>query len=218
MKNLLNQYPKLIKSKASYAAAISFLLVAVTGCGGAASDSGQIVNQLAMPTGAIESLYCPNVGINDEACVLFDPANVYERSAVTSATKFGLSDDATSSKARFYLWATAQARDPQGENQYLVAENLHRNFSEEGSTIARDQAIRAYRSVLDNFYDSKFFTGPVGNQTANPLKDWSAGRIVNPGDAQLPLLFDTRSDALKAIDDWGYLYDFNTKTISKKAN
>ena len=69
--------------------------------------------------------------------------------------------------------------------------------------------------MLDNFYGSVTFDG---NQNQFLLRNWTADRFVNPGNAGLSQLYATQSEALQALDEWGYLYDPNTATISKKTN
>lgn len=218
MKALINQYSQTAKSKAFSVFAASFMAVTLAGCGGAASDNGQILNTVQLPTGPLTYLYCPDIGVGEETCVLDDPANAYARSAINGTTKWDLATAAPSPLAKFYLWATAHVRDAQGENQFYVAESLHHIVAQEGSGLAQDQAKRAYRALLDNFYGSVTFTGPVNAQISHFLRDWVADRLVQPESFGLPQLYDTQSAALQAIDDWGYLYDANTTTISKKIN
>ncbi len=68
-------------------------------------------------------------------------------------------------KARFYFWATALARRGSGENQYLhrtwpcMSYGAQASMNGFGSPNAQEQAIKAYRSVLDNYFGSvTFFT------------------------------------------------------------
>ncbi len=217
MKTLLNQYSQLVKTKTLYALAASLMAVTMSGCGGSAADNGQIITQVQLPTDAFSYLYCPEVGVGEEGCVLEDPANVYSRSAVTDVTKWLLLDDIdgmASKKPMFYLWATALARLPSGENQFYTAQTLHTIFSLEQSELARDQAKKAYRSLLDNFYGSVTFDST--GQIQYFLRDWTADRIVNPATAGLPQLFDSQAVAIQALNDWGYEYNTNTAMISKK--
>lgn len=217
MKKLINQYSQLVKSKACYSVAAALMAVSLAGCGGdTASDNGQIVNTVELPTDAFTYLYCPEVGVGEESCVLYDPVNPYARADISDTTKWDLATDAPSSKSRFYLWATALVRNAQGENQFYTADSLHNIFNEEGSVLARDQAKKGYRAVLDNFYGSVTFTGPETAQVENLLRNWTADRLVNPSNAGLPQLYATQSEALQALDEWGYLYDANTATISKQ--
>ena len=224
MKALINQYSQTAKSKAFSVFAVSIMTVTLAGCGGAASDNGQVVTQVEMPT-TLTSFYCPNEGVGEENCVLYNPANPYARTPINSmnpdteiAYKWELNNETQSNLSRFYLWATAHARDAQGENQFYAAQSLHVLFDQEGSVLAKEQAKKGYRSLLDNFFGSVTFTGPANAQVSNLLRNWVADRLVNPASANLPQLYDTQSEALQAIDDWGYLYDAATTTISKKIN
>jgi len=217
MKTLINQYSQQVKSKACNAIGASFLLLFMAGCGDAASDNGQVVTEFQLTTDPLV-LFCPDVGISDESCVLFDPANPFARSAVTNETKFDILSDANpgySSKYRFYLWATAHARDAQGENQFFTADSLHSVFRETGELVMRDQTIRAYRAVLDDFFGSVTFDV---NQNQFLLRDFVGDRIVRPNFSALPELFDSQPLAIEALDEWGYIYDTNTATISRKTD
>lgn len=214
MKNITIQYGQLAKSKAFHAIAASLVAVSLVGCGGDSGvDSGEVVNYVELPTDAFTSLYCPEIGVGEETCVLYDPVNPYVRASVTDVTKWDLADDAPSFKSKFYLWATALVRNPQGENQFYTADSLHNIYKEEGSTLAQEQAKKGYRAVLDNFYGSVTFTGPVNAQTENLLRDWVSDRLVNP--VGLPQLYDDQSLAIQALEDWGYSYDEATRMISK---
>ena len=118
-------------------------------------------------------------------------------------------------KARFYFWATALAHRASGENQFYTALALHELWNYNSDPIVQAQALKAYKSVLDNFFGSvTVFTCcpalspagtpipfPVGlNQlTADNLYRTDAtgyARLV-PGD---PLL------VLSLMLDWGYTY------------
>lgn len=214
MKNITIQYGQLAKSKAFHAIAASLVAVSLVGCGGDSGvDSGEVVNYVELPTDAFTSLYCPEIGVGEETCALYDPVNPYVRASVTDVTKWDLADDAPSFKSKFYLWATALVRNPQGENQFYTADSLHNIYKEEGSTLAQEQAKKGYRAVLDNFYGSVTFTGPVNAQTENLLRDWVSDRLVNP--VGLPQLYDDQSLAIQALEDWGYSYDEATRMISK---
>lgn len=217
MKYLTIQYYQVAKSKVVHALAVSLIAVSITGCGGDSGvDSGQVINYVELPTDEFTSLYCPEIGIGEETCVLDDPVNPYARASVTDVTKWDLSDDAPSFKSKFYLWATALVRSPQGENQFYTADSLHNIYREEGSALAQEQAKKGYRAVLDNFYGSVTFTGPETNQIENLLRHWVTDRLINPG--ALPQLYDDQSLAIQSLSDWGYLYDANTDTISKKTD
>lgn len=100
------------------------------------------------------SLYCPNVGIAADQCVLSDPENPYASQTVNDSTKYTLAAAATNERAKFYLWATAQAKSQSGENQYKTALSLHELFDDNANAYAKAQAKAAYESVLDNYYSS----------------------------------------------------------------
>ncbi len=135
-------------------------LFLLTGCGGS-DDQGQLSNNIPLPVGATTiDLYCADAGIYTETCILDDPDNPFRLSDINEETKWDLNNSMPATfdyaKARFYLWATALARTPTGENQYYTANALHElyTYSTGNSTNAKNQSIRAYRSLLDNFYDS----------------------------------------------------------------
>jgi hypothetical protein len=169
------------------------------------ADDGERVNSIVLPTDTVLNLYCENVGIADETCVLDDPENPYatttiiEPSATDSGNKFDLYNaiprGPTGAKARFYLFATALAYRQSGENQYYTALALHELFDanstaigDEGSEdeLIREQALKAYRSVLDNFFGSVtvfecVVCGPIADgdfpQFAVPLNERVADHL-----------------------------------------
>ena len=222
MKQSVNQYSMLLKSSSSHAIAATFLAVFMTGCGGdSASDSGQVVNYVELPT-TFTSFYCPDEGVGEENCVLYNPVNPYARAAVNATNpetnvvyKWELNDEPQSILSKFYLWATVHAVEPQGENQFYAAENLHRLFSQEGNVSVQEQAKKGYRSLLDNFFGSVTFTGPANNQVENLLRNWVGDRLVNPSRSGLPQLFDSQSLAIDALKEWGYAFEEGTGNISK---
>ena len=235
MKYLINQCSKLTLSKVSYTSALLLLLASMGGCvGDSGWDSGTIANTTATPRGPLTSLYCPNVGINDETCVLSDPNNPY-RSITFSGnatdgerdnTKWGYEARAkasmeaaaiTDSQLNYYLWATALAREPSGENQFYTAVALQDNYGTQGSQQARDQAKKAYRSFLDNFFDS--ITFDETGTTEIPLINWVAPNLLIPG-AGGNFLYETQSQALADLDSWGYEADLSMTppVITKKIN
>ena len=124
-------------------------------------DGGEVQEGITLPEDSVLNFRCEDEGIFPEDCVLDNPENPYVSVAVTEDNKFDLANDAPSAKSRYYLWATALARGAglQGENQYYTAVSLHEVYGESGSPTTRDQARKAYRSVLDNFFEApSFFT------------------------------------------------------------
>ena len=175
-------YSEQVRSGISYIPFLLFcalLALAITGCGGGGGPDkgdGKVVNETQVPTDFRLSLQCEDVGIYTETCVLDDPDNPFRTSIILefdvnnpdADTKFDQLDEldlpagAEGAKSRFYFWATALARFPSGENQFFTAVALHEIYTagggaNGGSPNARDQAIRAYRSVLDNFFGSVTF-------------------------------------------------------------
>lgn len=217
--------------------------VSVGGCGSSSGDDGEIITEILLPTDLVVNLYCIDVGIAFEPCILDDPENPF-RSTPTAEfnvndpdaeTKFALANEIpagpTGAKARYYLWATALARFPSGENQWYTARALHELWDAAGDPIIQTQALRAYRSVLQNFFGSvTFFECCAGLDPNNPndpipfsanLNELTADNLYRtastnwarlvPGD---PLL------TLALISDWGFTYkpatgpDFNDGVVS----
>ena len=108
-------------SKLAVAAGV---LALVAGCAEVDSEDGLVANSLDLPVDSSLVLFCADAGIAAEPCILDDPNNPYAITPVNDDTKFELSNAAPSAKARFYLWATAQAMSPRGENQFFVGQAL----------------------------------------------------------------------------------------------
>jgi len=215
------------------------LVLLSAGCGEV--DGGNIENEIQLPTDSIVNFQCADEGIYLEKCVLDNPDNPYANVAIIEAPdpdepeddpreKFFLSDAAPSAKARYYLWATALAKGvgAQGENQYYTARSLQELYAESGSPTTQEQAKKAYRSVLDNYFlSSTFFEGEVTVNGvkeiivyAASVKDLVGEHLVAPVfplvtlyTAEVPA--DAKVFALEALGQWGYIYNETTKTISK---
>jgi hypothetical protein len=176
---------------------LALTLVTLPGCG---TGDGQISNTIMLPTDSLLTLYCENVGVYTETCVLDDPNNPYRKVSITEDNKFALSTGAPSAKSRFYLWATAMAKSPSGENQFYVASSLHELYTEGRSDNARTQSLKAYHSVLNNYKSSMTYWKAdwlKGTQPtyAVPLKDWTGMRLYDPrGDNLLTLFPNTNPD------------------------
>ena len=202
--------------------AMSGLLLALSGCG-KDSEDGDIVNTIPLPTDDTIpfELYCPNVGLFNETCVLDDPNNPYARSPISEEEKFALSADAPSQTARFYVWATALAKGigAPGENQFFAAQALHRMWEASGSELSRTQALRAYQSYADNYRNSvTFFEIPLDSDEFFPFSlDQFAGEMLfdptnaaNLSGTAARLFADTdganRVLANQLVGEWGYFY------------
>jgi hypothetical protein len=178
------------------------------------------------------NLACADVGINDEQCVLGDPENPFVTTAIIEfdvnnpggSNKFDLFNSIpagpTGAKARFYFWATALARRPSGENQFYTALALHELFDANSNVLSQDelvraQALKAYRSVLDNFFGSvTVFTccpaaSPVGEPVAFavPLNELTADNLYRTNATGYRRLVDGDPIlVLETLLDWGYAY------------
>jgi hypothetical protein len=195
-------------------------LLAASGCDGRSDSDGVVVNQILLPTDTLLNLACADVGIAAETCVLEDPENPFAFVPVPefdvnnpdAETKFDLASKIPAgpagAKARFYLWATALARRPSGENQWLTARALHELFNSNSDPLIQAQALKAYRSVLDNFFGSVTFfeccggvafPGTLNELVADDLYRTAATGYVRlvPGD---PV------NVLSLIGEWGYTY------------
>ena len=188
--------------------------LAVAGCDGERGpEDGVVINNIVLPTDVVLNLACENVGIHPETCVLDDPENPFN----------SIPPGPGGAKARFYLWATALARRPSGENQFYAALALHELFDANSNVLdqdelVREQALKAYRSVLDNFFGSVTvftccaevrppdqpnepiaFAIPLNELTADNLyrSDATGFRRLVPGDSIL---------VLELLLDWGYTY------------
>lgn len=201
----------------------------LSGCGKSSSD-GDVENEIDLPTDDTRAfdLFCRDIGLFLESCVLDDPDNPYARVAMTNEIKFELDEDAPSATARFYLWATALARGAgaPGENQFYVALNLHRMWASSNSEIIRLQALRAYQSYLDNFFDSvtffeipldsdeffpfslNEFTGQLLFDPTNVANTYTSARLFSP-DPNV-----NKDKASQEIAEWGYYYDQDLEIFS----
>ena len=192
----------------------------VSGCESPGSGDGTVINELLLPTDTLLNLACADVGVGFEPCVLNDPENPFATVATPefnvndpdARTKFELANDIpagpTGAKARFYLWATALARRTSGENQWYTARALHELYDANSDTLIQEQALKAYRSMLDNFWGSVTFFECCGGvsfsvnlneQTADDLYRTDSTGFVRliPGD---PL------NAQSLLAEWGYTY------------
>lgn len=199
------------------------LILVLSGCGEVDDDDGTVVNTVALPTDDTIplDLYCEDIGIFTETCILDDPANPYATSPLSVDLKFELDADAPSFTAKFYLWGTALAKGigAPGENQFYVALNLHRMWASSNSELTRLQALRAYRSYLDNYFNSTtFFEIPVdsGNFVPQSLNIFTGEMLFDPADISNTFtstrLFNpdpnvNRFEAEIEVGIWGYFYD-----------
>ncbi|MDH5620817.1 MAG: hypothetical protein OEY74_01940 [Gammaproteobacteria bacterium] len=212
---------------------IGLAAMATASCNGERdADDGEVINAIALPTDVVLNLACENVGIVGENCVLGDPENPFVTTAIIefdpnnpgAENKFDLFNaipaGPTGAKARFYFWATALARRPSGENQFYTALALHELFDANSNVLSTDelvraQALKAYRSVLDNFFGSvTVFTccpgaSPTGEPVAFaiPLNELTADNLYRTNATGYRRLVDGDPIlVLQLFVEWGYSY------------
>ena len=196
-----------------------FLALLVSGCLAPEAEEGTNINQVALPTDTALGLPCADAGIYLERCILFDPNNPYAKVMVNDVTRWELEKTAPGAKAKFYLWATAQARSPGGVNQFYTAQSLHELYTASSDDRVKEQAQRAYRSVLDNYFGSvTYFLATWSSEPdvyyAQPLADLVGDNLYKQT-ASLTLLYPDQASVLGAISSWGYYYDDTTGTMAK---
>jgi hypothetical protein len=220
------------------------LVLTASGCGPDKSD-GTVINETVLPTDTRLGLQCEDVGIFDEPCVLEDNNNPFRTTAIIEFDVNGPEDQETKfdqanelipddvpgvpgvtgvsyAKSRFYFWATALARRPDvGENQFLTAVALHDLYTagggvNGGSQTALEQARKAYRSLLDNYFGAAIFIEQDDPDSDDPddtvvfpidLSQLTALELVTPRTRDT--LFpgdDPQLNAIVELGDWGYTY------------
>lgn len=222
----------------------------VTGCSGGERDEndGELINAIVLPTDAVLNLYCEDVGVFPEDCVLDDPENPFAEVPITEfnvdnpdapfnklTLAASIPSGPSGAKARFYLWATALAIRASGENQYNTALALHELFHANSNSVfedelTREQALKAYRSVLDNFFGGvsvltcrvqdgcdppvNFFI-TLNEEVADNLyrtmatatTDQNGNPVAPYPDGFRRLVPGIPLAAIELMIDWGYTYD-----------
>ena len=207
---------RLIRVVASFF--VSAAIISTTGCGEV--DGGSVRNTVELPTDSTLNFYCEDEGVFEETCVLDNPDNPYANVAVSEDNKFALNDEAPSAKSRYYLWATALAKGAgiPGENQFYTAVALHQVYAESGSPTTRGQALKAYRSALDNYFlaPTYFVFDVAGEEVsiAALVRNLVGENLYQPTDPNLISLYNDPAFALQDMSEWGYVYDATNKTVS----
>lgn len=222
-----------------YLSLLGLLALGVAGCSGErdASD-GQVFNGIILPTDVVLNLACEDVGVHPETCVLDDPENPF---ATVPISEFDINNPnapfnkltlaasipagPTGAKARFYLWATALARRANGENQYFTALALHELYDANSTAINEEigsvdelvqaQALKAYKSVLDNFFGAAIIRTCRVEDGCNPPVNFSetlneavADNLYRTEATGWRRLVDgLPNQAIALLIDWGYTYD-----------
>lgn len=212
------------------------LILSIAALLGCDAQNGTLTSEITLPTDTELTLSCENMAVHPETCVLDDPDNPFRnvvitenvygedadgnRITITETNKFELADNCPSAKSLVYLWATALARSAQGENQYYAAQALHQLYTEGGSANAREQAKKAYRSVLDHFFGSTTWYNAwwIDAETvyAVMLKDLVGQSLYDPADMNLTPLYDDPVLALADLSEWGYVYNQETGIMTKR--
>ncbi len=228
-------------------ALLGSLALFIAGCGKDSGD-GDITNTLDLPLGElILDLYCEDFGLFTNTCVLDDPDNPYVQVNINNENRFTLNDELNAAvaadplletedilKTRVYFWATALAKNSNGENQIQTAKAMYALANRSCSDLIRDQALRAYRSVLDNYFNSETFfaTDDFGAPFPNvfypyPLKLVAVDELRNGIGAADPscggsgysrFFFDPdpgRNNFVARVKlrEWGYIFDDVTDSL-----
>ena len=192
------------------------LILLTTGC---EVKNGTIANEVEIPLDNRLDLYSENVGIYLNKDILDDPQNPYADAGLNQDNVWDFYDECPSPKGKFYLWGTMMTIIPMGEHQYYTALSLHELYTVGGSENARTQAIKAYRAVLDYYLESTTWDLAwwVGEETYSPvhLKHMVGQNLYEPAPNNLLPLFSQPVFAAEAMGEWGYVYNPETKEISK---
>ncbi len=195
---------------------VIILLVLLSACD---RKNGSIVNIIELPTDYELTLFGADEGIYPNTDILKDPNNPYADANVYMDNVWDLNDECPSAKSKFYLWATILAKSPTGEYQYFTAKSLHELYTVGGSENAREQAKRAYRSVLDHFFTSVTWWEAdwLNDETYYPilLRNMVGEALYDPSEMNLLPLYNDPAQALAALGEWGYYYNTELKTVSK---
>lgn len=211
-----------------------FGFLAAGGCESPSDSDGKVINGIVLPTDVVLNLACADVGVFPENCVLGDPENPFITTTIVefdpnappgTDDKFDLlatiPEGPSGAKARFYLWATALARRPSGENQWYTAKALHELYDANSNVLStdelvREQALKAYRSVLDNFWGSVTFfecdlCAPDENgeliKFPSQLNEQVGDNLFRfESTGFLPLIEGGEIRVLETFGIWGYTY------------
>ena len=247
MKHQSSMKSRQARNVSAFLALLGVATLTVAGCSEGTEDrDGENINAIVLPTDVVLDLACENVGVHPETCILEDPQNPFVKVPIIefdvnnpgADNKFELFNSIppgpTGAKARFYFWATALARRPSGENQFYTALALHELFDANSNVLSKDelvraQALKAYRSVLDNFFGSVtvFTCCPAASPDGEPvpfpvpLNELTADNLFRT-DATgfLRLVEGDPILVLSLLLDWGYTYqpanppDFNDGVVT----
>ncbi len=193
------------------------LLVLIASCD---RKTGDLLAPMPLPTDYTLDLYSATEGLHPDNSVLRDPANPYAHANVNMENVWDLNDTSPSAKAKFYLWATALTSVPMGEYQFFTAKSLHELYTAGGSINAREQAKKAYRNTLDHFFDDVTWWKAdwMADETyyAVLLRNLVGQSMYDPSEMNLLPLYTDPVQALADLSEWGYVWDFETGTMSRR--
>lgn len=182
--------------------------------------TGDLVTPMPMPTDYILNLYSVNEGIYPDQSVLRDPDNPFAQASLNMENVWDLNDASPSPKSKFYLWASILANIPIGEYQYFTAKSLHELYTAGGSENAKAQAKKAYRATLDHFFDAVTWWKAdwMADETyyAVLLRNLVGECMYSPSEQNLMPLYNDPVQALADLSEWGYVYDTETGTMSRR--
>ena len=130
------------------------------------------------------NLHTADMGIYPDTSVLEDPANPFRFDPLGTETKWTIESNGRI-VPRFYVWATALASEPIGENQFYAARALEDLYRQERARpeylpFIKTMTVRAYQSVLDNFPDAVSYL--ADGVTFFPLNILAYDAIVELGE------------------------------------
>ena len=225
MRNTNRREAQFAVMKTSLALLLSAFALIFAGCAEEQDQTdGQIANGIILPTDLLLNLACEDVGINTETCVLTDLENPFRNTATfefdeddpDGPSKFELFDQIpagpTGAKARFYLMATALANRASGENQWYTARALHEVYTYNGDELIRLQALKAYRSNLDNFFGTVSYFNVFGFSIPGTLNEQVACDIYRPPAGYAEIALNEAGapgndlDKLELFGSWGFAF------------
>lgn len=182
--------------------------------------TGDLVTDSPLPTDYVLNLYSVNEGIHPDQSVLRDPDNPFAQANLNMENVWDLNDASPSPKAKFYLWASILANIPIGEYQYFTARSLHELYTAGGSENAKAQAKKAYRATLDHFFDDVTWWKAdwMADETyyAVLLRNLVGECMYSPAEQNLMPLYNDPVQALADLSEWGYVWDSETGTMSRR--
>lgn len=158
---------------------ILMLFTIIYGCGEELNKNPNPIQPIDMSQTTFR-LYSENVGIAPDKSVLEDPNNPFKDKPISMDLKWKIAAlPASQAVTKFYMWATVLTREEWGEPQFYVGIALKEIYANQGDVRIKEQAIKAFQNVLDNFpYD---LTDTTGHSNFASLGAWAYNELVNLG-------------------------------------